>query len=148
MDNAGSQERQQQQRSNKKNQHNQRNQGSQSAGADEQVDNHGPRSAPDNGSDASDDVIDRHPGKLIYTKHARCRMDCRHIDEAEVEDILAKGRINYRKSEPAGRPDPKYALEGATRDGQQVRIIFAPAKRGMVVITVIDLDTDWSCNCK
>jgi hypothetical protein len=148
MDNAGSQERQQQQRSNKKDQHNQRNQSSRSAGPDEQLDNYGPRSAPDNGSDAGDDVIDRHPGKLIYTKHARCRMDCRHIDEAEVEDILAKGRINYRKSEPAGRPDPKYALEGATRDGQQVRIIFAPAKRGMVVITVIDLDTDWSCNCK
>lgn len=144
VDNTGTQERQQQQ-SNKKSQYKQRNQ---PTNADGQVDNHGPQSAPDNGSAAGDDVIDRHPGKLIYTKHARCRMDCRHIDEAEVADILAKGRINYRKSEPAGRPDPKYALEGATRDGQQVRIIFAPAKRGMVVITVIDLDTDWSCNCK
>lgn len=145
MDNSGSQERQQQ-HNNKKNSHKQRNQ---PADADYQAEDHGPQAAPGNGSAAGgDDVIDRHPGKLIYTKHARCRMDCRHIDEAEVEDILAKGRINYRKSEPAGRPDPKYALEGATRDGQQVRIIFAPAKRGMVVITVIDLDTDWSCNCK
>ena len=95
-----------------------------------------------------EDVINRHPGHLIYTKHARCRMDCRHIDESEVEEILEKGRINYRKSEPAGRPDPKYALEGTTHDGQQVRIIFAPAKRGMVVITVIDLDNEWSCDCK
>ncbi|HUP14249.1 MAG TPA: DUF4258 domain-containing protein [Niastella sp.] len=107
-----------------------------------------PPPPPGKEGDAGDDVINRHPGKLIYTKHARCRMDCRHIDEAEVEEVLAKGRINYRKSEPAGRPDPKYALEGATRDGQQVRIIFAPAKRGMVVITVIDLGTEWSCNCK
>ena len=95
-----------------------------------------------------DEVIDRHPGHLIYTKHARCRMDCRHIDETEVLEILEKGRINYRKSEPAGRPDPKYALEGTTHDGQQVRIIFAPAKRGMVVITVIDLGSEWSCDCK
>lgn len=94
------------------------------------------------------DVINRHPDHLIYTKHARCRMDCRHIDEAEVQEILQQGRINYRKSEPAGRPDPKYALEGTTRDGQQVRIVFAPAKRGMVVITVIDLGTEWSCDCK
>src|SRR5688500_12159926 len=94
------------------------------------------------------DVIDRHPDRLIYTKRARCRMDCRHIDEAEVQEILQEGRINYRKSEPAGRPDPKYALEGTTRDGQQVRIVFAPAKRGMVVITVIDLGTEWSCDCK
>ncbi|MBO9204496.1 MULTISPECIES: DUF4258 domain-containing protein [Niastella] len=96
----------------------------------------------------NEDVIDRHASKLIYTKHARCRMGCRHIDESEVKEILEKGRINYRKSEPAGRPDPKYALEGSTHDGQQVRIIFAPAKRGMVVITVIDLDNEWSCDCK
>ncbi len=95
-----------------------------------------------------DDVINRHPDHLIYTKHARCRMNCRHIDEAEVQEILQQGRINYRKSEPAGRPDPKYALEGTTRDGQQVRIVFATAKRGMVVITVIDLGTEWSCDCK
>lgn len=94
------------------------------------------------------DVINRHPDRLIYTKHARCRMDCRHIDESEVQEILQKGRINYRKSEPAGRPDPKYAFEGTTHDGQQVRIVFAPAKRGMVVITVIDLETDWTCDCK
>ncbi len=92
--------------------------------------------------------INRHPGHLIYTKHARCRMNCRHIDESEVTEILEKGRINYRKSEPAGRPDPKYALEGTTHDGQQVRIIFAPAKRGMVVITVIDLGSEWTCDCK
>jgi hypothetical protein len=99
-------------------------------------------------AEEDDDVINRHPDRLIYTKHARCRMNCRHIDEAEVQEILQQGRINYRKSEPAGRPDPKYALEGTTRDGQQVRIVFAPAKRGMVVITVIDLGTEWSCDCK
>jgi len=87
-------------------------------------------------------------GKLILTKHARCRMGCRHIDESEVREILEKGTINERKSEPAARPDPKYALEGRTHDGQQVRIIFAPTDRGMVVVTVIDLDTDWSCDCK
>ena len=92
--------------------------------------------------------FNRNNSHFIYTKHARCRMDCRHIDEAEVQEILQQGRINYRKSEPAGRPDPKYALEGTTRDGQQVRIVFAPAKRGMVVITVIDLGTEWSCDCK
>jgi hypothetical protein len=147
MDNSGSQENRQQQPNNKKNQKH-RNQGNPSQNPEREISNNGPGTAPDNGNGAGDDVIDRHPGKLIYTKHARCRMDCRHIDETEVEEILAEGRINYRKSEPAGRPDPKYALEGTTRDGQQVRIIFAPAKRGMIVITVIDLDTDWSCNCK
>jgi hypothetical protein len=92
--------------------------------------------------------FNRRVSKLIYTKHARCRMACRHIDESEVKEILEQGTINDQKSEPAGRPDPKYALEGRTHDGQQVRIIFAPADRGMVVITVIDLGSDWTCNCK
>ncbi|HEX6429479.1 MAG TPA: DUF4258 domain-containing protein [Niastella sp.] len=117
--------------------------------ASENAQTENPNAGPGRNNAAPDnDVIDRHPGKLIYTKHARCRMGCRHIDEAEVQEILQEGRINYRKSEPAGRPDPKYALEGTTRDGQQVRIVFAPAKRGMVVITVIDLGTEWSCDCK
>ena len=137
MDNTGSHESRRQQKSSKKTHPTQ---------AEERYRENPP--PPPDASAAGDEVIDRHPGKLIYTKHARCRMDCRHIDEAEVAEILAKGRINYRKSEPAGRPDPKYALEGRTHDGQEVRIIFAPAKRGMVVITVIDLDTEWSCNCK
>jgi hypothetical protein len=94
------------------------------------------------------DKIDRNPDHLIYTKHARCRMNCRHIDESEVQEILKVGRINYRKSEPAAHPDPKYAFEGTTHDGQDVRIVFAPSQRGTVVITVIDLDRDWSCNCR
>lgn len=92
--------------------------------------------------------FDRHPDRLILTKHARCRMGCRHIDESEIREILAKGRVNQRKSEPAGRPDPKYALEGTTRDGQEVRIIIAASPRGMVIVTVIDLENEWKCDCR
>jgi hypothetical protein len=92
--------------------------------------------------------FNRRTSKLIFTKHARCRMKCRHIDETEIREILERGTINYSKSDPAGRPDPKYALEGRTHDDQDVRIIFAPSDDGMVVITVIDLKNEWSCNCK
>ena len=92
--------------------------------------------------------FDRNKTELVLTKHARCRMDCRHIDESEIREILQKGTINYSKSEPNGKPDPKYALEGTTHDGQQVRIVFAPSGQKMVVITVIDLGKEWTCNCK
>ncbi|HRQ50913.1 MAG TPA: DUF4258 domain-containing protein [Agriterribacter sp.] len=84
---------------------------------------------------------------LLYTRHARCRMDCRHIDEREIADILQKGKINYSKSDLHAKPDPKYALEGITHDNQQVRVIFAPSRRGMVVITCIDMNKEWECNC-
>ncbi|HLX93982.1 MAG TPA: DUF4258 domain-containing protein [Puia sp.] len=91
--------------------------------------------------------INRHEPHLIFTRHARCRMDCRHITEVEIREILEKGAINYSKSEPDGRPDPKYALDGFTREGQHLRVIFATSNRGLVVVTCIDIGVEWQCNC-
>lgn len=91
--------------------------------------------------------INRHPSKIIYSKHARCRMDCRHIDESEVKEILETGTLNSAKIETSEK-GTSYPLEGKTHDGQRVRIVFAPKEDGTtVVVTVIDLDTDFSCSC-
>ncbi|MEP6676488.1 MAG: DUF4258 domain-containing protein [Ferruginibacter sp.] len=92
--------------------------------------------------------LNRRVSNLIYTKHARCRMDCRHIDETEVKEILEKGEINLNKSELQDARGPKYAVEGITHDRQHVRIIFAQDPEGTAVITVIDLDTEWECDCR
>jgi hypothetical protein len=93
--------------------------------------------------------FNRRPQQIHYSKHARCRMQCRRISQAEVEEILRNGTINYRKSELGDRPDcrRKYALEGTTTDGQRVRIIFAPCRDEVTVVTVIDLGRDWACDC-
>jgi hypothetical protein len=93
------------------------------------------------------DPIDRTPDKIIYTKHARCRMECRHIDEVEVQEVLTHGTINYNKIEKDDR-GKTFPLEGVTHDKQHVRIVFAPKKENLVVVTVIDLERDWPCNCK
>jgi len=93
------------------------------------------------------DPFDRHSGYLIYTKHARCRMECRHIDETEVQEVLDKGTVNYNKIEESDK-GKSYPLEGITHDKQHVRIVFAPKKENLVVVTVIDLDNDWPCDCK
>ena len=92
--------------------------------------------------------LNRMATSVIYTKHARCRMGCRHISEREVIGILHEGQINFQKSDMRGYPDPKYAVEGKTDDGQEVRIVFAQSPRGVVVVTVIDLGREWSCDCK
>jgi len=94
--------------------------------------------------------LNRQPEKINYSKHARCRMACRHISEQEVEEILKNGSINYRKSEIGDRPEcrRKYALEGNTNDGQRVRIIFAPCRGEVTVVTVIDLGQEWACDCQ
>ena len=94
------------------------------------------------------DDLNRSAGKLIYSRHARCRMECRHIDESEVKEILATGKLNNKKVEQDDR-GKTYPLEGITHDKQHVRIVFAPKGPDAVeVVTCIDLDTEWPCNCK
>ncbi|MBC7629262.1 DUF4258 domain-containing protein [Ferruginibacter sp.] len=92
--------------------------------------------------------FNRNVKNIIYSKHAHCRMDCRHIDETEVKEILATGHINTNKIQEDER-GKTYPLEGITHDKQHVRIVFAPKENNTVeVVTCIDLDTDWPCNCK
>ena len=74
-------------------------------------------------------------------------MECRHIDESEVKEILEQGTINYAKVESDAR-GKTYPVEGVTHDKQRVRIVFAPKDDEIVVVTCIDLDTEWPCDCK
>ena len=67
--------------------------------------------------------------------------------QAEVEEIMQDGKINYNKSNVNARPCPAYALEGVTKDNQRVRIVFGQCDLKTKVITVIDLETDWTCDC-
>lgn len=90
---------------------------------------------------------DRDPSRLSYSKHARCRMECRKIDKDEVEEILTNGTINFAKSDTGSSGDPRYALEGITSDNQRVRIVVAAAEHATVLVTCIDLDRDWPCRC-
>jgi|SRR5579863_2034573 len=102
--------------------------------------------------DASDhgvtnhEPFDRH-AELIFTRHARCRMDCRHITAREIHEVLDNGTINYGKSEPESRPDPKYAVEGYTAEQQHLRIIVAPDNAKLIIITCIELGVEWNCHC-
>jgi hypothetical protein len=85
---------------------------------------------------------------ISYSRHAKCRMECRHIDESEVKEILQTGEINHNKEQESEK-GVTYPLEGKTHDGQHVRIVFAPHENNITVVTAIDLDTDWPCgDCK
>jgi hypothetical protein len=97
-------------------------------------------------SNATEDNLNRHSNRILYSRHARCRMDCRHIDEAEVKDILLHGKVNQRKIETDSR-GKTYPLEGVS-EGHHLRIVFAPKGNDVVeVVTCIDLDTEWQCDC-
>jgi len=89
----------------------------------------------------------RNENHLILTKHARCRMQCRDITENEIKEILHYGAVNQAKTNLNDKRGPSYALEGVTNEHQHLRIIFAPEDDGLVVVTAIDLDKEWACNC-
>jgi len=92
--------------------------------------------------------FDRRVSYLEYTRHAKCRMECRHITQKEVEEIVRNGEINYKKSDVNDMPCPTYALEGVTDDQQHVRIVFAQCDQKTKVVTCIDLDNEFACDCK
>ncbi len=91
--------------------------------------------------------FNRNTNHLVFSKHAKCRMDCRKIDEREVREILKNGIVNEKKIQRDKR-GMTYPVEGTTHDGQRVRIVFAPKDDALVVVTVIDLGKEWSCDCK
>ena len=109
----------------------------------------------DNGKDSNSPArevnrnrgFDRRTSFIEYTQHARCRMSCRQITEEEVKEIMQNGKINYRKSDVHDRPCPTYALEGVTHESQRVRIVFAQCDNKTKVVTTIDLDKEWTCDC-
>ena len=92
------------------------------------------------------DVFRDPDAEYFFTKHARCRMECRRITQKEVKEIVRKADVNYNKSELDASHGPKYALEGYTsKDRQHVRIIVAPKQKHLSIVTVIDLDKEWEC---
>jgi Domain of unknown function (DUF4258) len=86
---------------------------------------------------------------LTYTHHARCRMDCRHITEADIRELLLEGHINAAKSKPSDSPCPTFAIEDdRNSDGARLRIVFARCDHETKVVTCIDRDHDYECHCQ
>ena len=95
----------------------------------------------------SKEIFDRHPAHLEYTRHALCRMDCRQIDSAEIMEIMEKGVINLNRSNKRDKPCPSFALQGRTKSGENLRVIFAQCREETRVITCYNLEKEFACNC-
>lgn len=91
--------------------------------------------------------FDRTLSHIEYTAHAQCRMQCRHISQEDIEDIMRNGDINYGKSELDERPCPVYALQGYTRTREHLRVIFGQCDEKTKVITCYNLEQDFECHC-
>lgn len=80
------------------------------------------------------------------TFHAACRMECREVDEADINTVLKYGIENTRKSNYNDtRGCPTIALEGRTDNKQSLRVIMADCEQFAKIVTVIDLSNDYPC---
>jgi hypothetical protein len=93
--------------------------------------------------------LNRTPAVINYSQHALCRMGCRFIDSTEVNDILQNGAINFKKSNlQANACEKRFALDGFSKqDNQHIRIVVVPCGNTITVVTCIDLNKDWLCEC-
>lgn len=91
--------------------------------------------------------LNRNIDQLVLSHHAECRMKCRDITMEEVKEILREGQINYMKSNLKDERGPSYAVEGYSNDQQHLRIVFAPKENEIVVVSCIDLNKEWPCDC-
>ncbi|HLU17672.1 MAG TPA: DUF4258 domain-containing protein [Edaphocola sp.] len=85
--------------------------------------------------------------RISYTRHAKCRMDCRNITEQDIKAVLLQGHINYQKSDLNDKPCPSYALEHIVEGNRKLRVVIGQCANELKVITCIDLDKDYDCVC-
>ena len=96
---------------------------------------------------AAREALERHPAELVYTRHAICRMQCRHISREEVMEILSHGIIHFNKSNRGARPCPTFALQGRTASGERIEVIFAQCREQTRVVTCYNLQKEFDCEC-
>ncbi len=107
----------------------------------------------------------RYPFSFMqYTNHALCRMQCRGISQNVVQKVYEEGEVNCQKSEYTNIPKgkcPRYAIEQTflfqnysftqkkiTPQKVGIRIVVADCADKPVLITVINLDSNWErCQC-
>lgn len=86
-----------------------------------------------------------------YSEMARCRMDCKQITQAEVEEILRNGEVNFSESDSRGTAVPSYAVEGRTSTNKNLRVIVTIYERDSVaeITTAVNMDGSRdTCACK
>lgn len=101
-------------------------------------------SAPQTELTLAESLLDQ---PLVPTRHGACRMECREITLSEIRDVVRKGQLNEAKSKPEDQPCPSWAFEGRTADGQQVRIVLAGCEDETRIVTAIDLENEYQCDC-
>jgi hypothetical protein len=87
--------------------------------------------------------------KQEYTTLAECTLKCRNISQAELQEFMKKGKVNYDESHVHEKPFATYAVETTSNKGKLLRILIEDADTVTKITSVLDLSlaTD-TCSCK
>lgn len=87
-------------------------------------------------------------GTLTYSDKATCLMECKNITKDAIVDLLENGDVNFGESDVRGGPCPSYVIEGETRDGRSLKLVFAKCDSIAELTLASDLnDKRDDCNC-
>lgn len=103
------------------------------------------RTAP-SGQDQESSAEEEKP--IRFTKHGLCRFQCRKITHEDLDRVLSEGWINKQKSKPNSKPCPVYAYEGQSDLGERLRVVMAECEKERKVITVINRERTFNCECE
>ena len=84
---------------------------------------------------------------IAYTPDARCSMQCNKISKEDIEEIMQRGTINYRKTNVKRTPCPVYTLQGFTNDREQIQVVFEQCPDKTNLVTCSNLNRTGTCDC-
>lgn len=73
-------------------------------------------------------------GDVAWTKHAKVRLEERHLDANDVRWVIQSGHV-VEHSRPAR--DWRYVVEGRTVEGKTIQCVFEIAGSLLTVVTVL-----------
>ena len=76
-------------------------------------------------------------GSVIFTGHARKRMEERGFDAQDIEHVLKNGAI-FKEAEPHPRTGKwNYNIEGETVDGNNLRVTVEIRPNNVIIISTM-----------
>ena len=86
--------------------------------------------------------------QITYAEKAVCFMKCRNISKDGIQEVLANGGVIFSESEPRAEPCPSYVIEGETKAGRALKIVFVKCDSTDQVLSAVDLNESYDCLCE
>lgn len=84
---------------------------------------------------------------VYFSRTATCRMDCLHLSEDDVREVLKTGEATPGKPRDSSSTSTIFLFEGDIRGNRRMRMVATPKGTSLFVITVSLYGEKMSCDC-